>query len=178
MRRLKFSHWKNHQRSHSWQRKDAISVKLSSPSFTQETFMEHRVPVIREAKMGRWWAVKNSGGDYPGGWKGQVLSDVTCPDFLTEPKAWHLVMLFKMVPVLCPLLPLDANHQMTFYWAHTKPGTMPAAFTYYLTWTSKLDKVGTIPLILAAREVRSRAVMQLMEARALKLSIWYQSFYS
>lgn len=48
---------------------------------------------------------------------------------------------------------------------------MPNAFTFYLTWTFKLDEVRTISLILGARKVGRREVKWLVEVRALDQSL-------
>lgn len=37
------------------------------------------------------------------------------PGFLTEPEAWHLVMLLRTVMVSPPLLLLGADHQLTTF---------------------------------------------------------------
>ena len=57
------------------------SPLCSSPLFIHEGFIEPHAPVIREAKTGWQWVVRNGSEDYTEGWKGQVPSDCHFPWF-------------------------------------------------------------------------------------------------
>lgn len=119
------------------------SLLCSSPLFIHKGFVEPHAPVIREAKMGWQWVVRNYGCGMRCGneeWRLYRRLKGTSPLWLPFPLVFLLNLKHGIWwrylgqwwwAHLSYCWVLITNWQLL--WAHTRPGTKPKAFMYYLT---------------------------------------------